>query len=141
MSDAFDPNVRLHGNALHAVVRLRQELENPQALMKKLGAMVLGASIDSFRLQHLGPFEWKPRYPNQEGAKLNIAGAVSDFANGRFSPKPIRFVDKPALIDEGFRGGLVASMTYKPLDSTSFEVGTNKPYAAKQFYGDRKSVV
>ena len=43
--------------------------------------------------------------------------------------------DRPALIDEGFRGGLASSMTYKPIDSTSFQVGTNKPYAAKQFYG------
>jgi phage gpG-like protein len=26
-------------------------------------------------------------------------------------------------------------MTYKPLDATSFEVGTMKPYAGTQFYG------
>lgn len=135
MSDANDPNVRIHANALRAVIRLRQELENPQALMKKLGAMVLGASVDSFKNQRLGEFKWSVRYPGQAEPKLNIAGAVQDFASGRFVPKPIRFVDKPALIDEGFRGGLVASMTYKPIDTTSFEVGTNKPYAAKQFYG------
>lgn len=135
MSDALDPNVKIHTPALKAVVRLKRELERPEALMKKLGAMVLGASLDSFRKQELGQFKWAVRYPNQSEPKLNIAGAVSDFAAGKSSPKAVRFVDKPALIDEGYRGGLVASMTYRPLDSTSFEVGTNKPYAAKQFYG------
>lgn len=139
MSDATDPNVRIHGAQLKAVIRLKQELQNPQRLMKKLGAMVLGASVDSFKLQRLGQFKWEPRYPQQKAPKLNLAGFVADFANGRPTPKPIRFVDRPALIDEGFKGGLVASMTYKPLDATSFQVGTVKPYAATHQYGKTTS--
>jgi phage gpG-like protein len=118
------------------ILRLKQELENPKALMKQLGAMTLGASIDSFKNQRLGPdIKWAARYPNQGPPKLNLAGFVSDFANGRLSPKPIRFVDRPVLIDEGFRGGLVGSMTYRAIDNTSFEVGTNKPYASKHQFG------
>jgi phage gpG-like protein len=139
MSDEVNPNVRIHRAQLKAVIRLKQELENPQKLMKKLGAMVLGASINSFKQQHLGEFKWEPRYPQQEPPKLNLAGFVADFANGRPTPKPIRFVDRPALIDEGFRGGLVASMTYKALDNTSFQVGTVKPYAATHQYGRKTS--
>jgi phage gpG-like protein len=135
MADEINPNVQIHGAQLKAVISLQKQLDNPQALMKKLGAMVLGASVDSFKKQALGEFKWKPRYPGQSEPKLNIAGAISDFQNGRFAPKPIRFVDRPALIDEGFRGGLAGSMTYKALDQTSFQVGTNKPYAPKQFYG------
>lgn len=136
MPDEQDPSVQIHGAQLRAVIRLQEQLNNPKALMKKLGAMVLGASVDSFKKQALGEFKWPERYPGQAAPKLNIAGAIADFQNGRFSPKPIRFVDRPALIDEGFRGGLAGSMTYKALDETSFQVGTNKPYAAKQFYGN-----
>lgn len=139
MSDALDPNVKIHGAQLRAVIRLRQELENPEKLMKKLGAMVLGASIDSFKKQALGEFKWEPRYPQQKAPKLNLAGFVADFANGRPTPKPIRFIDRPALIDEGFRGGLVSSMTYRPLDQTSFQVGTSKPYASIHQYGKTTS--
>jgi phage gpG-like protein len=139
MSDEINPHLRIHAGQLKAVIRLKKELENPEKLMKKLGAMVLGASVNSFKVQHLGEFQWAPRYPQQEAPKLNLAGFVADFHNGRATPKPIRFVDRPALIDEGFRGGLVASMTYKALDATSFQVGTVKPYAATHQYGGRTS--
>lgn len=139
MPDEFKPEIHIHRAQLKAVIRLKQELENPQKLMKKLGAMVLGASIDSFKLQRLGEFKWEPRYPQQAPPKLNLAGFVADFHNGRPNPKPIRFVDRPALIDEGFRGGLVASMTYRALDNTSFEVGTVKPYASTHQYGRKTS--
>jgi phage gpG-like protein len=140
MSDAFNLEVKIHGAQLRAVIQLRQQLENPQALMKKLGAMVLGASLDSFKKQALGDFKWEPRYPTQPPPKLNMAGFVSDFKNGRATPKPIRFVDRPALIDEGYRGGLVSSMTYKPIDSTSFQVGTNKSYASLHQHGGTTSI-
>lgn len=135
MSDALDPNVKIFDAQLRAVVHLKRELENPRALMKQLGALVLGASVDSFRDQKFGDYEWPARYPGQSEPKLNIAGAVSDFAGGRLSPKPIRFIDRPVLVDEGFRGGLVGSITYRALDENSFEVGTVKPYAATHQYG------
>ena len=129
MADFFDPNVKIHGANLKAVIRLRQELDNPVGLIKKLGALVLGASIDAFRKQRFGDIEWKPRYPNQRAPVLNVAGTVQDFATGRRVPKPVRFVDRPALIDEGRRGGLLGSISYRAVDSLSFEVGTIKQYA------------
>lgn len=129
MGNFFDPNIKIHGANLQAVIRLQGELENPAGLMKKLGAMVLGASQQAFKLQRFGDIPWKERYPGQKAPKLNIAGAVRDFSEGRTTPKPIRFVDRPALIDEGMRGGLQGSLTYRTVHSLSFEVGTIKQHA------------
>jgi len=129
VGDFFDPNIKIHGANIQAVIRLQGELENPVALMKKLGAMVLGASQQAFKLQRFGDIPWAARYPAQKPPKLNIAGAVKDFAEGRKAPKPNRFFDRPALIDEGMRGGLQGSLTYRAVHSLSFEVGTIKRHA------------
>src|SRR6185369_17124474 len=84
----------------------------------------------AFPDQGLGDLKWLPRYPGQSSPKLNIAGVLADFASGRTTPKPNRFEDRPALIDEGMRGGLQGSITENVISDTTVRIGSDKAYAA-----------
>jgi phage gpG-like protein len=109
------------------------QLRNPVGLVKQLGVIIAKESIKAFRAQELGDIKWPPRYPTMLPPKINLAGALADFKSGRSSPKPHRFQDRPALIDQGARGGLVASLTpdhsVAVVNSLKVRVGTNKEYA------------
>lgn len=119
---------------------LERWLENPGPTLIRLGALVAGASQEAFRTQRFGDVAWPERYPGQREPKLNIAGTIMDFRSGRTSPKPNRFQDRPALQDEGMRGGLRASITFQPVSKTSFSVGTVKPYAILHQEGGHTSI-
>ena len=101
---------------------------NPKGLMTRWGAMMVEVSQRAFLDQRLGDVEWPPRYPGMQPPIINIAGALSDFNAGKKNPKPNRFQDRLALVDEGMRGGLWGSITFRA-DQDGVEVGTNKPYA------------
>jgi phage gpG-like protein len=100
-----------------------------EGLMRRWGALLVSASQDAFVKQTFGGHDWPARYEGMEPPFINIAGALADFEGGRSSPKPSRFQDRPALVDEGLRGGLWGSITYAVPDPRSVQVGTNKPYA------------
>lgn len=120
--------------ALEAMLRKTKEmlkrLGNLKPLLKVWGLMGVSASQNAFTDQKFGDKVWPARYPNQAPPKLNIAGTVADFNAGRSSPKPNRFQDRPALVDEGYRGGLVGSISSEVVSDTAVEWGTTKPYAA-----------
>ena len=102
-----------------------------QPLMKQIGILGVQASQHSFRDQKLGFDNWPARYEGMADPFLNLAGTIEDFNSGRATPKPNRFQDRPALIDEGSNGGLLASITYEGIEAGAQWVrwGTNKPYA------------
>jgi hypothetical protein len=131
-----------HGSLKDQIRRFRAQLKNPdrplmggKTLMSWIGALGVASSQKAFMDQALGDIKWSPRYPNQEPPKLNIAGFIMDFKSGRTQPKPNRFQDRPALVDEGNRGGIWGSLTFQVLGALDVAWGTYKSYAKKQQEG------
>jgi len=109
--------------------RLGDLLSNTESILKKIGALGVKSAQRAFRDQKFGGVSWPARYEGMEPPFINIAGALADFESGRARPKPNRFQDRPALIDEGFRGGLLASISWQLSGKDAVEWGSTKPYA------------
>ena len=129
---------------LKEIQKLREQLKDPnkpllsgKTLMKWIGALGSASSQKAFREQALGDIKWEPRYPGQETPKFNIAGALMDWKSGRKNPKPNRFQDRPALIDEGIRGGIQGSLTFNVTGPLSVMWGSGKSYAEKHQNGGK----
>lgn len=118
--------VDLTYSLLKRVEKAKAALANTQPLMKKIGALIAAESQRSFTLQRLGDYQWPARYEGMSDPFINIAGALSDWNAGRKVPKPNRFQDRPALIDEGI---LRKSITFSAPDAVTAKVGTIKNYA------------
>ena len=120
---------------LGPILRLKTAFQNPTHLMRRIGALTLATSQKAFREQRLGDLGWATRYPFQQAPFLNIAGVVSDFSAGRNAPKPNRFSNTPALVDEGMRGGLWGSLSTRTIGPFISETGSAKSYAATHQHG------
>lgn len=108
-----------------------------EKVMKGLGGLALSYAQQAFDRQALGAAQWAARYPKQSGAKVNIAGVVSDFLAGKQTPPERRFQDRPAAIDTGL---LKRSLTpSKALKTHGFvvEVGSMQPNASAVQFGAR----
>lgn len=129
-------NLPAHLKALEdRITDLQKRLENPSMLLTAWGKLGVAASQKAFQDQAFGGEAWKERYPGMKPPFLNIAGTISDFNAGRSNPKPNRFQNRPALIDEGMRGGIWGSITFEVQGKDSVLWGTNKPYASVQMKG------
>jgi phage gpG-like protein len=120
---------RLKQHILARLDKIEKATKDPSKLIKQLSTIGLTSAEKSFKDQALGDIEWSERYPNMAPPVLNIAGAIKDFNAGRKEPKPNRFQDRPANVDEGTRGGLWGSLTI----TTDDEVvgwGSDKEYAS-----------
>lgn len=106
--------------------KLKRALENPQPILKQIGAIVASDCRRAFEKQALGDIAWEPRYPGMKDPFLNIASALSDFISGRTTPKPNRFQDRPALVDSR---NLRNTITSRVASSDTVLVGTNQQYA------------
>lgn len=122
--------------------RLKEQLIDPnkallggQKLMKWIGAQGVAVSQQAFIKQQLGDIKWPARYEGQDEPKFNYAGALMDWKSGRAAPKPNRFSDRPALIDEGMRGGIQGSLTFRVMGPLSVRWGSGKDYAMLQHKG------
>lgn len=129
-------------SVLKHIQKLREQLKDPnkpllsgKTLMKWIGALGSASSQKAFREQALGNIKWDARYPTQKTPKFNIAGALMDWKSGRANPKPNRFQDRPALIDEGMRGGIQGSLTFLVTGPLSVTWGSGKSYAEKHQNG------
>jgi phage gpG-like protein len=120
-------------------VNLAQRLENPRPLLKQLGLLGVKASRDAFRKQRFGDIPWSAKYNDAGSPFINVAGAIEDFNAGK-NPKLANLVSRPALIGEGDRGGLRASIDYQVTGADGVEIGSNKPYASLMNRGGNTSV-
>lgn len=127
--------------------RLKEQLIDPnkallggQKLMKWIGAQGVAVSQKAFLKQELGDIKWPARYPNQDEPKFNYAGALMDWKSGRASPKPNRFQDRPAVVDEGMRGGIQGSLTFRVTGPLAVRWGSGKDYARLQHDGGYTSI-
>lgn len=121
-------------------IKLEERLENPERLLKQLGILGKSASIRSFSEQRLGEFAWPAKYGGTGNPFLNMAGAIEDFNSGRSTPKADRLKERPALMGEGERGGLKASVDYRVDGKDAVEIGSNKDYATLMHRGGRSAV-
>lgn len=141
------PYEDLEKHWLRVLDNLEYALDHPndphvstEGLMTRWGALMVESSQRAFVDQRFGDYEWPPRYPGMEPPFLNIAGAIADFASGRTKPKPNRFQDRPALVDEGMRGGLWGSISFNVPSPHDVEVGSPKDYAKLQNDGGESEV-
>jgi len=115
--------------------KMAANLENPQAVLKQIGAYIAGRAQKAFKDQRLGDFKWPVRYPNQKGPKINVAGVISDLITGS-SIKKFRFVNKPALQGTGkLKNSLDPDKSVNMMGTHTVQVGTVLPYAAQHQWG------
>lgn len=113
---------------------LRRRLENPERLLKRIGAVLVSAAERAFQQQRFGTIEWPARYPNQTEPKINIAGALADLAESG-TIKGRRFDDRPALRDTGRLMNSLSSEAAITVKRGEVYVGTNVPYAGQHQEG------
>jgi phage gpG-like protein len=107
----------------------------PMGLLKSFGLILSRESKDAFAKQRFGSIKWPARYPDQTGAKLNVAGALMDLGKGP-KIKERRFQDRPAAVDTGSLKNSIASSTDRESAGVySVKVGTVLPYANTQHKG------
>lgn len=130
-----------------ALDNLEYALDNPnrpkkatEGLMKQWGAMMVETSQRSFVEQKLGEWEWPARYQGMSSPFINIAGTLQDFNQGRANPKPNRFQDRPALVDNGMRGGLWGSISYQVTGPKEVAAGSNKSHSGLHQQGGQSVV-
>ena len=99
--------------------RFGRNLDNPQAALKQIGALMVAESQRAFKTQRFGKKEWEPRAP------INIYGIIADFHAGKKKPPARRFESRPALIDTG---GLLKSLAFSVVSSRTVEVGVSAEY-------------
>jgi len=112
---------------------LKGRIQDPDALLRALGAIMLAQAQAAFKAQRLGSIPWKRRYPNQKPPLINIAGALADFRMGSAEPKSRRFVGRPAGVNtSALRLSLAKenSEAMKVRGGRTVEVGSNLPYAS-----------
>lgn len=102
------------------VRRIREVIENPEGVLKGLGAIHMSLSREAFRHGGVGE-RWKDRM------NPNWPGIVMDFHKGRAQPAPHRFRTGPGLtlIDTG-RGR--NSVAFRLVGRHVVEIGTNLDY-------------
>lgn len=115
-----------------ALLRLKKQLEHPDRLLRPIGMLLLADAQRAFKEQRLGEHKWPERYPSQAPPKVNVAGIVSDLAQGRKNFPRRRFEGRPAGIDTGT---LLRSLTSgsKAVSVKGYEiaVGSTVEYAQK----------
>jgi phage gpG-like protein len=118
------------------LAKMRKSKSFQSKIMKGMGGVALAYAQNCFTRQSLGSQVWPERYPKQSAPKVNVAGIVSDFLNGRASPASNRFEARPAGIDSG---KLKRSLTpSKALTMSGFSVtvgSVEKHASAVQFGG------
>jgi len=115
-----------------AYVRLVGALKKPRTALERVANIVRECAKQAFADQAFGAFKWAPRYPNQKGPFLNVAGALEDFSSGKDKPKGNRFDDTPAVRDTG---NLMGSIASEIVDDHTAAIGSTVPYAANHQWG------
>ena len=118
--------IRVEETAQGIAIRgLEERIANPEVFLRQVGLIGVGISQRAFKDQEFNGVKWEARYPNQNGAKLNVAGALADAAAGRPAPLARRFNDRPAGLDTGT---LKNSISYA-VEGDYVVVGTTNAHA------------
>ena len=104
---------------------------NPDDILKQIGAFITARSTDRFNTQRFGEKKWTPR------GTPHVIGIVTDIEQTG-KAKARRFSDGPALIDTG---RLKGSISWKITGPREVEAGTNLPYAPDQQFGKKDNVI
>lgn len=107
------------------IERWERNLDNPEAALKQIGALMVAESMAAFREQRFGKVAWKER------GTPNVFGIIKDFHEGREPPQR-RFESRPALMDTG---RLARSIAFVVLSRDTVEVGSPLAYAVKHHRG------
>ncbi len=111
--------------------RIERALDNPQAALKQIGALMVAESQAAFRDQK---FDGKP-WPGRRVP--NVMGIIADLYAGKKTPPARRFEARPALRDTG---ALSRSIAARIVSSDTVEVGTvDQKAATHQFGGQSES--
>ena len=111
-----------------AIRDIEYRMDHPQVFLNQVGLIQVADAQKHFVQQSFGGIPWPERYPNQNGAKLNVAGALSDAAAGMNAPKARRFDSRPAAMDTGILKNSI-SYTIGIGSNPSVTVGTTAPNA------------
>lgn len=114
------------------LVVVRDALRRKGKILKQIGIILEKTATRAFLVQQLGTYKWEPRYPNQIGPFINIAGALQDFTQGAAQPKMRRFDRIPALKDSD---ELSKSPRARIVGADEVEVGSSLPYADRMHRG------
>lgn len=106
--------------------KVEKNLNNPEGIMKVIGALMVADSQKAFKDQAFIGKPWPPRGP------VNTMGILRDFASGVVNPPKRRFERRPALRDTG---KLSASISFRVVGKNTVEVGSNLPYASVHHKG------
>ena len=130
------------GNGFDSISRLMAAVENPESILKKIGALGAAESQKAFEDQSFGGIEWPKRYPNQQYPTINIAGVLADFAAGKNKPKINRMQARPALVDTStLKRTLTYRVRYTPSDYGKVRWGSPVDYAQKHQDGGTSTFI
>lgn len=118
--------------------RLKSRLLKPEALLKRIGAILVSDSKQAFERKALGNIAWPPLYPRQSDPFINVAWALKDFAAGRKEPLARRFSRDHPGIDTG---DTKRATTFKVLDTERVQVGNAMPWANAMQNGGVEGVI
>lgn len=125
------------GEAPEVLARIRDALEDPEAILKQIGALVVAQAQRAFREEAFDGKRWPHRYPNQDDPVVNLAGVVADLNRGLDEPRTHRFDRRPVGKDSGDLWQSISDKeTAITLDGTYVvEVGSTLPQASKFQFG------
>ena len=122
----------------HVLKVMKGSSEFRKRIMTGLGSLALAYAQEAFDRQSLGSNAWAPRYPKQQGGKVNIAGVLADFLAGKRTPPQRRFQDRPSGIDTGLlRRSLTPTKALK-VRGFSVEIGSVQQNASAVQFGARQ---
>lgn len=115
--------------------RIRELLEDPEDMLKKIGVVLTSESQRAFDEQEFDGEPWEGRYPNQEDPVVNVAGVARDLVTADV-PKARRFDRRPAGIDtRNLWNSLVPDRSISTPSTFVVEVGSDVEYASTVHYG------
>lgn len=138
MADTFRISAKnFEGSSfLRKVLRdMRHSKVFQQKIMSGLGALALAYSQQAFDRQALGSEQWLERYPKQTKGKVNIAGIVNDFINGKRNPPERRFEGRPAGIDSGLLRRSLTPSKAMSMDGFHVTIGSAQDNASAVQFG------
>src|SRR3990167_9531408 len=105
---------QLERTLLKPVNALRKLIQDPGVVTRHISELGAKSGKQAFVDQRLGDIIWDERYKGDNPPPFNYAGVIQDFNSGLKTPKPNRFLDRPAAYDTGALQKSVRSLAFNP---------------------------